>query len=286
MNQPESQSIPHFFIYDEQGTEQNEKLYSFGDMVIADKNLFKNNTWNDAGLFMEALEDEIALLTPKKSGIVIYIHGYQADNVFFMQKSGYILQDKIFNNDHSPYGLVLSLQWSSVIPYTKAVELAYTKGCQFAYFVMRITQILRAYHPESPVSFICHSMGNRVFQGLYETWALEQANLKLNHVFFMAADLESSVFEQGFGKIGQNSRHIHVYYNHEDVTLSVANALVKHPRLGIYGTLDYHCPNNCNQRDVTGLEDDRSFVGTFTHHRYFYGSRTVRNEIIQHLAVL
>lgn len=284
MNNVDNQSIPHFFIYDEGGVLAPEKRYSFGNMAIENKRLLKRNIWAIPNPLFQALEGEIAQLRPEKSGLIVYIHGYQADNIFFMQKSGYTIQDKVFDCSSLPYGLALSLQWSSVIPYHKAVDAAYEKGSQFASFMVKISDLLHVYHPQAPISFICHSMGNRVFQGLYETWLSEQSDMKINQIFFMAADLESDIFERGLQDLGVHSQLLHVYFNQQDFTLKIANAMMKHPRLGIYGVREFASPKNCLQYDVTGLEDDRSFIGNLMHHRYFYGSKTVRDGMIEHLS--
>lgn len=276
--------FPHFYIYDEKGTDDHHKQYSYGKMVLEGKNLIKSNHWTEASLLFDDVEIQISKLTKNKNGLIVYIHGYQADNIFFMQKSGYTIQKEILAHTSHPYGMGLSLQWSSVIPYGEAVVSALIKGRQFMHYLFDIVRQLRLQHPGAPVSFICHSMGNRVFQGLYEKWLEYDPNLMLNHIFFMAADLESNIFELSFDQINQHIRHPHVYYNHQDVTLKIANAMVKNPRLGLYGTLDYSSPKNCISRDVTEIDDDQSFAGTITNHRYFYGSPTVRNEIIKQLS--
>ena len=277
--------FPHFYIYDEKGTDNQNKHLSYGKMVLEGKNLIKSNHWTEPSLLFDDIGLEISKLKRNKNGLIVYIHGYQADNIFFMQKSGYTIQKEILAHTSHPYGMALSLQWSSVIPYGEAVISALIKGKQFMPLLNDIVQQLRLQHPDAPVSFICHSMGNRVFQGLYEQWLEYEGNLMLNHIFFMAADLESNIFELSFDQIEQHIRHPHVYYNRQDITLKIANAMVKNPRLGIYGTLDYTCPKNCTSRDVTEIDDDKSFAGTITNHRYFYGSLTVRNEIIKQLSI-
>jgi len=43
-------------------------------------------------------------------------------------------------------------------------------------------------------------------------------------------------------------------------------------------------PDNFIFRDVTGLDDDQSFAGKVTFHRYYYGSPSVRREIVRYLS--
>lgn len=278
--------IPHFYIYDHSNNGHDLDTYTYGDMAIANKSLVKNNHWKDENRLFEAIENAAGKLNPQKNGMLIYIHGYQADNIYFMQKSGYVLQRSIFSAPTHPYGLTLSVQWSSVIPYTKAVTSAYEKGQQFVAILCKIKDLIHLHHPDAPISFICHSMGNRVFEGLYQGWIQHDPKLSLQNVFFMAADLESDIFARSFQDIAHRVNHLSVYYHHEDVTLRIANAMVRHPRLGIFGTMDHFCPPNCIQRDVTSVEDDKSFAGTLTNHRYFYGSQTIRTEIINQLAII
>ncbi|HRO72677.1 MAG TPA: alpha/beta hydrolase [Saprospiraceae bacterium] len=275
---------PHFFIYNtsKNGTEPNACLY--GEMVIEGKNLIKRQSWQIYGDFAEELRKTVEQQTSHNNGILIYIHGYQADNAFFMQRSGYVIQRKIIDKIYPHYAIALSLQWCSVIPYGKAVDSALNKGRNFAPVVMDIVQIIRQRNPDAPISFICHSMGNRVFQGLYEACMHINHNPRFKDVFLMAADLESNIFESAFNKIEAHTASLQVYHNRQDVTLKIADAMVKNPRLGISGTLDYYKPQNCTVHDITDVDDDYSFGGKYTHHRYFYGSATIRNAIIQKLS--
>ncbi|KXK39638.1 MAG: alpha/beta hydrolase [Saprospiraceae bacterium] len=275
-------NVPHLFIYDE-GTAQNKDYFTYGEMNIIEKSLKKTTIINEYDDFLLQTEAVIQRLRPDKNGLIIYIHGYLGDNEFFMEKSGYVLHTQIMGNATTRYGMALSLQWKTVIPYGGAYVKALASGEKFAYRLQDIYQVLRKYHPAAPVSFICHSMGNRVFQSIYETWVQIEPELKLNKVLFMAADLENDIFETAFKNIEKHTEDIIVYHKNQDVTLKIATSLNHYTRLGLTGPKIGTEPSNCTVRDASDIDDDKSFAGTITHHRYFYGSKTVRKEIVDWL---
>jgi hypothetical protein len=151
----------HYYIYDV-GTNPEEKKYEFGRMAIEDKKLVKSHTKMIDTLWMLDIKKSIDQLSQTKNGLIVYIHGYQGDNKYFVQQSGYVIQSDIFDHAAHRYGLAISLQWKSVLPYDTAVKNAYEKGKNFVNLLDSIYHILKSKHPEAPVTFITHSMGNRV----------------------------------------------------------------------------------------------------------------------------
>lgn len=275
-------SFPHFFIYDK-NSESEVLNYEFGNSAIHNNDLEKVERYPTDNAFLNAFEKAFKLLDKGQNGLIVYIHGYMADNTLFMEKSGYILQKEVFEKSHPPYGIALSLQWTSPILYSHAVESALNKGRRFGDLLNKILKTIRKNSQNAPISFISHSMGNRVFQGLYDTLVEKQQELYIKRIFFMAADLESDIFSYGFPNIDQHSERIYVYHRQKDITLKIAQAINHKPRLGLMGTNKTSCPPNCINRDITVLNDDESFAGNITNHRYFYGSPTVRDEIIASL---
>ena len=275
-------SFQHFFIYDKQSHPEKQK-YDFGMMEIKGKKLIKKDTILNKDEWVKTYELAIDQLSHEKNGLIIYIHGYQGDNKYFMQQSGYIIQSEIFDNPTHKYGMALSLQWKSVLPYDTAVKNAYEKGKNFVNLLDSIYIVLKSKHPDAPVTFITHSMGNSVWQGIFENWVVKRPDVYINNSIMFAADLESNIFSNGFSGIEKSVGKVYIYHNLSDRTLQMANALKSHQRLGIVGP-DLPIPPSLDSvlvvRNATEIKDDESFAGNLTFHRYYYGSPTIRKEIV------
>lgn len=276
----------HYYIYDA-GNNPDEKKYEFGKMAIENKKLVKSQSKMADTLWIHDVKKSIDQLSPSKNGLIVYIHGYQGDNKYFIQQSGYVIQNDIFDQKAHHYGMAISLQWKSVLPYDTAVKNAYEKGKNFVNHLDSIYIYLKAKHPEAPVTFITHSMGNRVWQGIFENWIILRPDVFINNSIMFAADLESNIFCNGFSGIEKSVGKVYIYHNLSDRTLQMANAMKPHQRLGIIGP-DLPLPETLDTvlvvRNATEIKDDESFAGKLTFHRYYYGSPTIRKEIVDILS--
>ena len=290
--------FPHFYIYDSGTLDVEHPTYEFGDYDIVKDKLIKARQTKDKAAFLTSVMDSIHLLDKTRAGLIIYIHGYQGDNKQFVQSSGFILQKEVFDQASSPYGMAISFQWKSPMAYNDAVKTARGKGQASATILQEIYTNWKIKYPEAPMTIICHSMGNRVWQGLYESWVTLDQNLSINNVLMMAADLETDVLNTSFKDIQLHCHHLYIYHSLADRTLQMANALNEHKRLGIYG-IPIDSSSNTNSlnlstqnsdlpiyaheliiRDVTKIQDDQTFAGKLSKHRYYYGSPTIRKEIV------
>jgi esterase/lipase superfamily enzyme len=273
-------NFQHFYMYDK-SSDPDDKKYDYGIMEIENKKLIKQKTNMDEDAWMVTIKKNIDSLTSDKNSIIIYIHGYQGDNKYFMQQSGYILQETIFDSTAHSYGMAISLQWTSVIIYDNAVQNAYKKGSNFVATLYEINNYLKVKHPAAKVTFLCHSMGNKVFQGIYEHWIKMDTSLVLENVIMMAADLPADIFKDDFPNLSNHVRKLHIYHHLGDKTLQMANAMKSHQRLGIIGPEPSNpLKNGMFIRNATKVSDDESFAGKLTNHRYYYGSPTIRQEIV------
>ena len=281
----QTSAYPHLFIYDIGQKPSNHK-YEYGSFDLNATKIIKSNIITDQDLWIENVKKSIKELNPKRSGIILYIHGFQGDNKYFVQSSGYILQKEVFANEAHPYGMTISLQWKSGFLYPDAEQTALQKGENIATVMDKIYKIQQKIHPGAPISVICHSMGNRVWQGLYEKWIDINKKIKIDIVFFFAADLECDIFNKSFSDIQNHIAHSYVFFNRIDRTLQMANAIKEYTRLGVYGTSPDTDINskNITQQDVTDINDEETFAGKLSLHRYYYGSPTLRNKTIQILS--
>lgn len=281
----EPTTFKHFFVYDTDAIPSKDH-YKYGESVLTSESLEIGRNLETEAQWLDCIKEAYDALPEGKKGIIIYIHGYQADKQFFVRSTGRIIQKEIFDIPSNDYGMAISLIWKSVLNYEDAVTNAHKKGQNFAEIVEKIQQIQQKSCPQAKISVMAHSMGNRVWEGLYQNWVVAQPSLKLASVMLLAADLEDNVFYTTLSDLPQHADRIIVYHNQDDVTLSFANKLKEHKRLGIYGPAD---PANLHEnvivKDVTGLNDEDIKSGTFTKHRYYYTSPSVRKALAGYLSL-
>ncbi len=270
----------HYFIYD-QSKKLPDSKYAFGIQEIVDKKLKKTKAFGSFNELVAHISEDVVSSDISPKGILFYIHGYQADQKMFMEQSGFTLQNDVFDKITDKYNIIISLQWNSVLHYQKAVANAYEKGSRFVHFLQPIMENVRKVSPLCQVSFLCHSMGNRVFQGIYDTWTQRNSQIQFTKVWMMAADLEYDIFSTQFPKASSYIQNVFIYHKTQDLTLKIAKSLEDHPRLGIIGPKQRL--ENMFIRDVSDISDDQSLGGNLSHHRYYYGSPTIRQEIVDGL---
>jgi hypothetical protein len=270
----------HYFIYDQSKTLPDSK-YAFGIQEVIEKRLKKTKSFESFNELVAHISENSVGSDISPKGVLFYIHGYQADQKMFMEQSGFTLQDDVFDKIADKYSIIISLQWNSVLHYQKAVSNAYEKGSRFVHFLQPIMENICKISSLCSVSFLCHSMGNRVFQGIYDTWTQRNSQLQFTKVWMMAADLEYDIFSTQFPKASSYIQNVYIYYKTQDLTLKIAKSLEDHPRLGIIGPKDRL--ENMFIRDVSDISDDQSLGGNLSHHRYYYGSPTIRQEIVDGL---
>lgn len=83
----------------------------------------------------------------------------------------------------------------------------------------------------SKVNILCHSMGNRVFEGIVKS--LKTDEQLFHHVFLMAPDLDVDVLDYGLSKLPVNSEDIFLYFNKDDRLLLMSKISHGRDRLGL-----------------------------------------------------
>lgn len=256
-----------------------EKPFSLesGQYVQSNGFLYKTESQKN---HINGISEKLTSLSGKNIHVLIYIHGYLAENPWFASLSGYQLQKNIFENNNHDVNLVFSLQWDSGIHYNDNRKLAFQKGKSFAGYLSTINDILKQNHNKVQFSFLLHSMGNIVFQGLISEKKLMSETLTVNQIFLCAADVSSHIFDEEFSELVTYCRRVHIFFHRNDKTLRIANLFSPFHRLGIYGH-EGHLPSDIVKNiDVTYMSDDDTAIGSrFSHHRYFYGSKNVRDYI-------
>ena len=255
-------------------------LVSAGLYRVSKGYLYRDIITSDEAEWLDIAMNACNNLHSDNLHVLVYIHGYLAENPWFASINGYTLHEEIFDIATHDINVVLSLQWDSGFQYTRNRMLAFKKGLVFQSLLKKVDEKSKAAGKTVTFSFLLHSMGNIVFEGLMYGIEKGKAPWQTRQVFCCAADLASNIFDSGLHHIPDIAADIHVLYNQEDKTLRLANLMQNFRRLGIYGREDQNNAENIHSLDATRVSsDDRAIGSRFSHHRYFYGSKKVVNYI-------
>ncbi len=256
-------------IYDEEGTPR--------------KVAFENNTIQE---FILVVEESIDFLPEAKSNILTYIHGMWGHTSSYLEYNTTEMAGDIYAHPDSHFGLIVSLIWDSKLIYGTNVAIARDKGVLFGeYFNLLFYHIgLDNFEDKNRMSFICHSMGNRVFESMYTSFLEPELSIDFfKTIVFAAADLESDIFNenQPLSSLPDAAEQIVVYTHNNDRSLKMSKLLNDNNRLGLDGidNLD-KLPDDIYIVNTSLLNDDEDRASRFSNHRYFFSSPTVRRDIL------
>jgi hypothetical protein len=270
----------HYYIYlksvDKNSTAQLSFTTEFGKYGSTKKKLSPSIKYNQLDTLLNAINEH------EYKGVIFYIHGFQADNKQFEEVTSKFLHDEIFSQLDEKYNLIISLKWTSGMDYPNSVPTALSKGSTFLPMANKIIETLQTKNKDLNVSFLNHSMGNRVFEGLMIEQKKQAITWKLDKVLMFAPDVESNVFFTTLNHLPDQLNKGYIFYNIDDRTLSIAKMLREHKRLGIVGHDDpQNLPSNIIPINTTGLNDNEGLTAKITLHRYFYTSPSIRKKIIE-----
>lgn len=266
----------HFYIYSKSANNAGSFDLELGQYAASKNKLTITDKYSNFDDLLKALQAHC------KKGVLFYTHGFQADNKQFEKVTTKFLHDEVFSKITDKYDVILSLKWTSGLEYKNSVQTALNKGAQFMPMVDSILSSLRITNPQLNVSFINHSMGNRVFEGMMVEQKNQKREWHINNVLMYAADIESNVFFTTLSHLPPQAKKCFVFYNIDDRTLAVAKMLKDHNRLGIVGhERKDELPPNVILVNTTGLKDNKGLAASFTLHRYFYTSESIRTQMCE-----
>ncbi len=268
-----SQNPLHLFI---EVSQEDSTLYTsgYGEFVLDDDGI-SGRTYMEENVWSGLLDSTLTTLPLEKSNVLFYIHGMWGHREMFLKKAHDALGKDVYRDPDFEYGIIVTLIWHSGLNYYENVKHARAVGAYFSDEVNRITNSC------GKTSFLCHSMGNRVFQGLYNAFAHTPIS-NIEHILMLAPDLESDIFEEGnpLSEIHKICKQVTIYGHKQDFTLNMSKALNKNERLGMYIENKICSEGGCLVHiDVTSVEDNEGIGPSMSNHRYFYASPTVRDDI-------
>ena len=218
----------------------------------------------------------------KEKNVFIYIHGMWGHQEWYQRDVLNAFENDIFTFADNP-PIVISFIWHSGINYWDNVHHALAVGKYFSAFFSEVINL-----PEVKVKVLCHSMGNRVFQGIQSQIETDNYPVPLiDEVYMIAADLEENIFQenQPLNKIGQLVKSVLIYVHNNDRSLGMSKSINDNKRLGLNGNKSICTQDSCLQIiDVSIINDNEGFGPALSNHRYFYTSPTVRNDLKLSLA--
>jgi len=171
------------------------------------------------------IEDKEELVTKfhknNELKVLYYIHSLYGDFRPYHKNS--INRLKQIND----FDKIVCIEWNAAkIRYTKTWKHAGKQGEQ-------IGELMNLLLSKNKNSILCHSMGNRIFEGI-STKLTEQA--KIEKIILVAADLGVNSFQNGesFNKFKPNE--IVVLVNKKDKLLRLSKFMHQKKRLGLNGT--------------------------------------------------
>ncbi|MDF1696420.1 MAG: alpha/beta hydrolase [Saprospiraceae bacterium] len=273
--------LSHYYIKVDGNKPSNFKV-EFGQIEYNDKYFPKRVPKKDIGS-MEQLTHQLysSLSEPNTSEkLNIFIHGIWADSKFAWEEMIKSISKDTYENNDGKQKIMLSIIWDSSIDYKKGVRIARLKGDFLSPFV---TSLLTSNTSNYKINFLCHSMGNRVFQHIInESDLIDQNTILIDQFVSIGADIESNTFEKGQPLHGLNQivKDITIYIHNNDRTLGMSRLLNSSDRLGLNGVPDITAlPENYRTIDVSLIKDHDDLSSKIGNHRYFYTSPSVREDL-------
>lgn len=210
----------------------------------------------------------------------VIIHGIWGHYTLAWNEMAHNLSEYVYANKDGQKKVMLSIIWDSSLNYKTGIEIARRKGDQLAPF---FKELLSSVNGKVETTFLCHSMGNRIFQHIVTSSdMMNQDKILIDHYIAAGADLEANIFEPGqpLNGIDKIINDITIYVHNNDRSLKLSKLINKNRRLGLNGIPDlYTSPENFRIIDVSVITDHTKFSSSLSNHRYFYISPTVMKDI-------
>ncbi|MCB0690317.1 MAG: alpha/beta hydrolase [Saprospiraceae bacterium] len=269
------------------GKDSAKTTYEYGYYYQIDGNFKKQKLHIDEEIWIDNIEREFSKLDKSNQNVLFFIHGLWADKDQYFINTMENLNKDVYSSGENPYGMVISLKWSSTFGYENNQQLANLKGRQLADFISKIVNRLKHSNPDLKISFLCHSMGNQVFKSLYLTLKNSLLMPQIENLILAAPDLDYDVFDEGndLSDVCNIVTHAWVLHNWDDKVLAFSTQMNKKLRLGQISAT----PKNMNLKCIHFYnayhdKDLEGWKAKMNNHRYFYDSPNVRKFILETLS--
>lgn len=196
----------------------------------------------------------------------VYFHCMYGNNKLFHRLTLEYITEIV---DNGRDNIVLSVVWpANQAGYRKNWKKALERGYRLENFFASLSA-----GQTSSINIISHSMGNRVFQGV---WQKAGKHLQLENVILAAADLDADVFSGDFINMPAKAKQILVVQHDNDRLLMASKLIWGKQRLGRKTQIEPK-PKNMVVLDATPY---RSLRGVdMSNHLHFIFSDTIRHQL-------
>lgn len=230
--------------------------------------------------FVVELKEVLDEAGPERAAVLFYLHAMWGSQKSFVHNSVGRLQEELLEGETPQLGTLVTILWhSSHISYKKNWKEAYPTGERMGRLIRELIDQLQEGLPErAAIHFLCHSMGNRIFEGMAQALMVDEPSSPyLDELVMAAPDLHADVFEEGrsFAEINRLARRVHVYYHNDDRILKLSELAHNEDRLGLAGpgTVEV-LPPEIVIVNVNYIRRDRA-----SRHLYFKDSFAVLDDI-------
>ena len=209
----------------------------------------------------------------------VLIHGIWGDYSFAWKEMVRNLSRDVYTTYDDKKKVLLSIIWDSSINYLTGVKIACKKGDYLGPF---LNELVGCQAEETKISFLCHSMGNRIFEHMMlSSGLIGNEKQVIDHYIAAGADVESDIFDKGkpLENLNKVIKDVTIYVHNNDRSLKMSKLVNKNKRLGLNGLDPYTMPDNFSIIDVSVITDHVNFSSSMSNHRYFYMSPTVVKDI-------
>ena len=280
------QKVNHFFIEMESPTAKLRFGYveKMGKRYV--QKYFLNEDGSDISwrAFGKHFTKKYKKTRRKRNDILFYTHGFRAHKDAYQDITNYNMHKGLYECKDNSYKTIISLVWHSNLNYKAMRGKTIEMGERFAGIINVLLDVSKEKKSKRKVSFLNHSMGNRIFEGIFtELQSLRKNNKPyIENVIFAAPDIEASTFYKDgtLEHIDRFCNHAIVYRHKRDLTLSMSKLINLKDRLGLDGIDDFtKIPTNVYLIDVSSAKKTEDNHDKISRHGYYTSSPVVRQDI-------
>jgi len=278
--------VNHFFIEMESPTAKLRFGYVEKDGERYVQKYYLNKNGSDIGWreFEKKFSKKYKKTKRKKNDLLFYTHGFQAHKVSYQEVINEQMHQHLYELKDNSYKTIVSLVWHSNINYKAMRGKTIDMGKRFAGIVNILIDASKEKKSKRKISFLNHSMGNRIFEGIFlGLRSLRKTNTPyVSNVIFAAPDIESNTFDEGgtLEHIDRFCKQATVYRHKRDLTLGMSKLINIRDRLGLDGISNMESvPSNVYLIDVSSAKETEDKPDKISRHRYYSGSPIVRQDI-------
>jgi len=210
----------------------------------------------------------------------VLIHGIWGNYQLAWKEMVKNLTENVYIIDDQKQKVMLSIIWDSSVNYVTGIKIARHKGDFLGELMKSLGKLNNG---QTKTTFLCHSMGNRIFQHMItSSGLLDQDLVSIDQYISAGADLESDIFEEDkpLHKLPNIVNDIIIFVHNNDRSLGMSKVINRNKRLGLHGIDNLESkPNNVLQVDVSTITDHLNLPSAISNHRYFYMNRTIMRDI-------